>query len=121
MGSACRVLVVDDDPDVREIMTEVLSCEGYDVSSADSALQALTCLSKAPQPCILLLDVMMPGMTGLDLAERLLEDRGLASIPVCFVTAAPASVRQHQRAVSTWSVLPKPVDLKQLLTVIKQA
>ncbi len=65
-----RVLIVDDDDDVRAYLATLLSGRGYDVTSAASGEAALTLLSSAPPPAVVLLDLLMPGMSGLELLAR---------------------------------------------------
>jgi len=70
MPSGPVVLVVDDDPDVRELMTQTLEREGMTVVDASSGAEALRILGRDPTIDILLTDIMMPGITGITLAER---------------------------------------------------
>src|SRR5579859_2621316 len=80
-SEAATVLVVDDEPEIRELMRDFLEAEGFGVETADSADDALTAVSGAD--CILL-DVMMPGRSGFDLCRQL---RRTTDVPVIFLTA----------------------------------
>jgi CheY-like chemotaxis protein len=82
-----KVLVVDDDYAVLDAMKEILEDEGYDVSVAANGLEAFKELAQPPQPCVILLDLMMPVMNGWEFREKQLEDEGLAAIPTIIVTA----------------------------------
>ena len=117
-GSSNYVLVVDDDADLRESLEILLQLHGYAVSTASNASQALLWLrSGRPHPCMILLDVMMPGMNGIELREHLNADATLAEIPVVFITGALAVVAESAKGLKT-RVLGKPFDLENLLTLV---
>jgi CheY-like chemotaxis protein len=104
------VLVVDDDDAIREVIAEVLRDEGYDVSSAGNGEQALRELRKSPHPDLVLLDLMMPVMSGWELLELLQSNADLSGIPVVVVSAMTApGVCEH---------LTKPIDLDRLLATV---
>src|SRR5205814_8831977 len=88
--SGCpRILVVDDDPDIRDSLREVLEDEGYDVSCVGNGREALDHLKAAsPRPCVILLDLMMPVMDGWQFRreQKKLEPE-LANIPLVVITA----------------------------------
>jgi CheY-like chemotaxis protein len=69
-SGAPNILVVDDDPEVREILAETLGEFGYAVAQASTGEEALPILAKRPDIGLLITDVRMPGMSGLELAER---------------------------------------------------
>lgn len=81
-----RVLVVDDTEDCRLILRGMLEAAGHQVRVADSGAQALLMIA-AERPDVLMLDVMMPGMSGLEVLEKLREDPATANLPVILVTA----------------------------------
>lgn len=86
-----KILVVDDEQDICEILQYNLEIEGYEVSSVNSAEDALDLISNAENknglPDLLLLDVMMGGMSGFQLSRKLKENPDFANIPVIFITA----------------------------------
>lgn len=86
-----KILVVDDEQDICEILQYNLEIEGYEVSSVNSAEDALDLISNAEDknglPDLLLLDVMMGGMSGFQLSRKLKENPDFANIPVIFITA----------------------------------
>ncbi len=86
-----KILVVDDEQDICEILQYNLEIEGYEVSSVNSAEEALDLISNAENknglPDLLLLDVMMGGMSGFQLSRKLKENPDFANIPVIFITA----------------------------------
>ena len=85
MESKKRILVVDDEQDLLEILKFNLETEGYEVSTACSAEEALTL--NVGTFDLLLLDVMMGGMSGFAMAKRLKTDPATANIPIIFLTA----------------------------------
>jgi CheY-like chemotaxis protein len=105
-----RVLVVDDDDAIREVIAEVLRDEGYEVICARNGLQALDELNKEHHPDLVLLDLMMPVMSGWEVLEQLQASDELSRIPVVVVSAMTApGVSEH---------LSKPVDLDRLLATV---
>ncbi|KQX62823.1 hypothetical protein ASD06_12435 [Angustibacter sp. Root456] len=112
------VLVVDDDPAVREFVGDLLDLEGHEVRFAADGREALASV-RAQRPDCVLLDVMMPGMSGHEvLAELRLADGG-ADLPVVILTALADEAQTWQG----WSagadyVLGKPFDSEQLLQVL---
>ena len=105
-----NVLVVDDDDAIREVIAEVLRDEGYDVVCAGNGEQALSELRKERRPDLVLLDLMMPVMSGWELLEELQASSPLSLIPVVVVSAMTApGACEH---------LAKPIDLERLLTTV---
>jgi CheY-like chemotaxis protein len=83
-----RILVVDDDLDLRETLMSVLEDAGYDVIGAENGVEALAVLRGAgPAPCLIFLDLMMPVMDGATFRGEQLADPMLASIPVVVISA----------------------------------
>src|SRR3970040_1515538 len=81
-----RVLIVEDEPDIRELVVHHLKREGYQVSAAASGEEALRQVQAAP-PDLVLLDLMMPAMDGLEVCRRLRHDPATASLPIVMLTA----------------------------------
>lgn len=81
-----KVLVVDDNPDSITIIRSILEAHGFAVQVAESGREALSKLEKEP-PSVVLLDVMMPEMSGLEVLEKIKNDSMTAKIPVILVTA----------------------------------
>ncbi len=82
-----RVMAVDDDPEVLSTLGRVLRREKFDVILASSGTEALELLDKQHQPDILLLDIIMPGMDGIMVCERLRRDPRFGALPILFLTA----------------------------------
>ncbi len=106
------VLVVDDDPDIRAALEDVLSASGYEVAVARNGQDALERLRASPFDLVLL-DLMMPVMTGWEFRDEQLRDPAVASVPVIVISAArsPAPIQAS-------AYLPKPFDLDHLLELV---
>jgi two-component system response regulator CpxR len=111
------VLIVDDDPDIRETLRFVLEDAGYPVYCAENGKEALNVLAVAARPPgLILLDLMMPVMSGDELLKALKQVRALADIPVTIVTASGAPLPPLATGL-----LKKPVDLDALLRIVQQS
>lgn len=111
------VLVVEDDPGIRESLVEILQCEDYLVSSATNGSEALEYLQHASvRPDVILLDLMMPVMSGWDFLDRRVSDPRLAEIPV-IVCSATSDKREVVKATA---ILRKPIQLKTLLDSVER-
>jgi CheY-like chemotaxis protein len=117
MPSRC-VLVVEDDPDLRDMTADVLRDEGYEVRLAEDGAAALALLRRC-QPDLILLDLMMPRLDGWSFRKAQLADPTLASIPVIVLSAA-FSVARDTSVLQASAVLTKPYDLNQMLDLIAQ-
>lgn len=110
-----RVLVVEDHNDSREMLEEFLTEEGFTVESAVNGLQALERLLRPPRPDVVLLDLMMPVMTGWDLMARVEKEPSLWGLPVIVVSGA-GSTRPVPRGII--ASIPKPLDLNLLMETL---
>src|SRR5262245_12172367 len=112
------ILIVDDDPDTGEAMSEVLAHKGFKVALAADGQRALEALRSAdPLPDVILLDLMMPVMNGWQFRRAQLEDPQLASVPVIVVTASAASDHKLSQ-LKPAALLHKPVDAGTLVKKI---
>lgn len=112
-----RILVVDDELDLREILQCNLEAAGYDVDTAASAEEALTLIDRAPD--LLLLDVMMGGMSGFALAEKLRVEHASA-VPIIFLTAKDTEDDLLQGfSVGADDYISKPFSLQEVLARVK--
>ena len=115
--TAVRVMVVDDDLDIRSALVEALDQEGFQVSEAAHGVEALEKLRQsAQQPDVILLDLMMPVMSGWELWEELKRDPALAKIPVVVLSAGHAD---DLGTVKPEHFLSKPVDLSVLVETVR--
>lgn len=109
-----RVLVVDDDPDIRETLREVLDLEGVTVTTAADGRDAMEALRAGLGPSLIVLDLMMPIMSGWDVLAALRADRALAEIPVAVISAGGRTPPPG----ATY-FLKKPIDLDDLLDLVQ--
>ncbi|HET9449485.1 MAG TPA: response regulator [Aggregicoccus sp.] len=109
------VLVIDDDPDIREALSEVLTEEGFRVHDAVDGVHALERLARLPRPCVLLLDWRMPRLDGKGVLDALETQGALSGLTVLVQTATPADVDD----VRVTRVLPKPLDLGDILEALE--
>jgi CheY-like chemotaxis protein len=116
-GSAPTVLVVDDDEDLLVVLRDVIDEEGYRVLTARGGEAALALLESGETPCMILLDLKMPGMDGAEFRKRQLADPRLAAIPVVGFTGLwNGEESAHRLALA--SCLRKPVNLHKLLETV---
>jgi excisionase family DNA binding protein len=112
------VLIVDDDDGLREFLRSNLEIEGYVVREAASAEDGLALLEEEP-PDLILLDVMMPGMSGWEMLQRVQESHGVGAIPVImFSGKVEAGAEAKERGAEAF--LGKPFDPEQLLASTRQ-
>jgi CheY-like chemotaxis protein len=114
-----RVMVVDDDPVIRQLIAMNLELEGYEVHAAADGAEALE-VAQSVHPAVATIDVMMPVMDGLEAAAALRADPRTSSVRVCLVTAR-AQAADRQRAATAPGVdayLAKPFDPAELLAVV---
>ena len=113
--AALRVLVAEDDADLRNLLVEAIEAEGYEVVVACDGAEALE-KARACRPDVALLDQMMPRLEGAEVVRRMREDPALRVIPVILMTAAPYSVPRDVAGLVP--VTPKPFDLDRLLATL---
>ena len=108
------VMVVEDDPDVRDSISDALEAEGYRVYAAADGAEALRMLAQVPTPSLILLDLMMPVMDGWELLGRLKQDAKLAEVPVAIVSAA------HENRPREMRFIRKPINLVTLIETVEE-
>ena len=113
------LMIVDDDDDLRRTLANVIAACGYKVTAFGDARSALAALEDGQTPFLILLDLMMPGMSGWEFRAAQLGNAALALIPVVVVTAA--NVASHgMPTLPDVEILYKPFDLDRLLTLIER-
>ncbi|MGH2447131.1 MAG: response regulator [Chloroflexota bacterium] len=113
-----RVLVVEDERDVAELVSTVLSMEGFEayISSGPQALADALSF----QPDVVLLDLMMPEVDGFEVARRLRAHQVTEGLPIVVMTAMhDAALRAKQ--IGTELFLPKPFDINELVRIVEEA
>ncbi len=111
-----RVLVVDDDASIRELLSTVLEDDGYEVMPAANGEDALAVCARW-RPDVIVLDLMMPVMDGWTFAKRL---RERDDIPIVVLSAAN-DLERHAKSVGAIEVIGKPFDLDQLIPKVARA
>jgi CheY-like chemotaxis protein len=111
------ILVVEDDPSVRDVVTEALELAGYRVRAVGDGRQALEIVGQE-RPLVVLLDLMMPGLDGWQAQERLAE---LAPDVPLIVMSALARAQARADRYRAAGYLPKPFNIDELLDVVERA
>jgi CheY-like chemotaxis protein len=114
------ILVVEDDPGIREAMMEFLESEGYEVRSTVNGREALDHLAATDRlPGVILLDLMMPVMDGFRFREEQGKDPRLAAVPVIVMTA-DSQLEAHKHTLRASAYIRKPVDIDTLSELLKR-
>lgn len=114
-----RVLIVEDDEDIVDNITMLLEREGYHVSAASDGRSALSALAADPLPSVILLDLMMPVMTGFEFRQAQLADPRLAAVPVVLMTA-DGHIQQKTERLGVEVSIGKPFRIETLLSAVKR-
>ena len=113
-----NVLVVEDHADLREMLAVLLTSEGFDVQTARNGAEALARLDES-RPSVILLDLMMPVMTGDEFRARQLADPRYRDVPVICMTAAHDG-RARAQSLRADAYFQKPVDFDRLLGAVRE-
>jgi CheY-like chemotaxis protein len=117
---ARSILLIDDDEGIREALGELLREEGYDVDTAANGLEAMRWLTEhRPSSCVLLLDLMMPVMSGGEFLGRKQTDPLVSPYPVVIITAS-ANANGFDRTPDVKACLSKPIEMPELLAAIER-
>jgi CheY-like chemotaxis protein len=109
------IVVVEDEKELREMLCEALELNGYSVVSAAEGQAALDAIERIDHTCLVLLDLLMPGMNGWDFFRELRTRPKYATIPVIVHSSAPAAAPQ-----GVTRVLTKPLELERLLDIVRE-
>lgn len=112
-----KILIVDDDPDIREVLFVLLSGEGYLADTASDGMSAIEKIKNQKDFSLIILDIMMPGMTGIDTCSEI---RNLSDAPVLFLTAKSGEQDKVEAYTSGGDdYLVKPFSKVELLMKVK--
>lgn len=119
-AAPASILVVDDDPEIVSMLSTRLAARGYKVTTASDGNRALE-LAKRDRPDLLLLDVMMPGKSGWEVARALKQDAATVGIKIVMVTAIGEQVNEITSPLyGADAHIDKPFEFERLERVIKQ-
>jgi len=119
MSEPCKILVVDDTPLNVKILADLLTYNGYAVSTASSGAEGLAKV-ESEKPDLVLLDVMMPGMNGYEVCQKIRADAATSMLPVVMVTALdPTKERAKGLEVGADDFLTKPINQPELLARVR--
>ncbi len=116
-----KILIVDDEEDMLLVLAKDLAARGYSIITAGNGKEAML-LAKSERPDLVILDILMPGMDGLEVAARLKEDPGTRDLPVVFLTCLRLKEEEIKRGfvVDGDVMLAKPYDAEELATTIEE-
>jgi CheY-like chemotaxis protein len=112
-----QVLVVEDAPDIQRIIEYALLAGGYEIVAVSDGEAALARLRDGLRPCVILLDLMMPGMDGHKFRELQLNDPAISAVPV-IVSSACTELERRAAAVGATAYIEKPFTLRQLRCMV---
>jgi CheY-like chemotaxis protein len=112
----CPVLIVEDDEDLRDMMAQMLTIEGFAAASVSNGREALDYLHSAGKPHVILLDLMMPVMDGWEFRRQQKADPEIAPVPVIVLSALDEG---RAAPVDADAFLKKPLDFDRLLDLVR--
>jgi CheY-like chemotaxis protein len=115
-----RIMIVDDDSDIREVACQALGAAGHEVIEAKSGLDCLSKLKSEVNPDLIFLDIMMPIMDGWEVCRRIRANEALSKIKVCMFTVRDSAEdlsKSLEKIGAEWH-LTKPVSIKKLLETV---
>src|SRR4051812_48928439 len=119
-----NVIIVEDDSELRDMLAHAVSSQGFHAVAAEDGLEALhvlrTVRRRLPQtPCLVLLDLTMPRLSGTEFRRAQLGDPTVAEIPVAVISGA-TDIEQRARALGAVATLVKPLDVDVVLDVVRR-
>jgi CheY-like chemotaxis protein len=112
----CPVLIVEDDEDLREMMAQLLTLEGFHAATVANGREALQYLHNGEKPHVILLDLMMPVMDGWEFRRQQQADPALAPVPVIVLSALDQG---RASSLEADAFLKKPLDFDRLLSLVR--
>jgi CheY-like chemotaxis protein len=114
-GIEGAIVVVDDNEDLRDLIQRALESDGYHVYTASAGREALAALARMPRPRLVVLDVSMPGMNGLEVLDAMKAAPALADVPVALLTG-----HSDIRPIRGVRILSKPIEIEPLLRAVRE-
>ena len=115
-GHHCPVLIVEDDTDLREMMAQLLTLEGFQAATVSNGREALEYLEDQDKPDVILLDLMMPVMDGWEFRRRQQADPDFSRVPVIVLSALDQG---RAGGLDPVAFLKKPLDFDRLLQLVR--
>jgi CheY-like chemotaxis protein len=115
-AARCPVLIVEDDGDLREMMAQMLTLEGFQAVAVANGREALEYLHDSERPDVILLDLMMPVMDGWEFRRQQQADPALAPVPVIVLSALD---QMRATSLEAEAFLKKPLDFDRLLSLVR--
>ncbi len=112
-----RVLVVDDDPAMVQTLCDILRIKGWEAEGVFSGEAAISCLRERTWP-VVLMDIRMPGIDGVEACRVMMGMEPKPRVILMTAQADPSRLREAE-SQGAWQVLPKPLDLSRLLTLME--
>jgi CheY-like chemotaxis protein len=116
---AKKILIIEDDQSIRELLVELLESEGYSVAQATHGAEGLSYLVNNPNPDLILMDLMMPVMDGYGFRAEQMKNSKWSTIPVV-VMSAEAAAREKLKPYAVTAFLSKPVELEAILDAVER-
>jgi DNA-binding response OmpR family regulator len=116
-----KIMVVDDEPDILNTVCQMLEMSGYEVIRASDGKECLKKLDESNiTPDLIVLDIMMPELSGWDIAARIKENPEWRSIPIVFLTAKGDTMSIGMGGMASEDYIVKPFDVKDLIIRIQK-
>jgi CheY-like chemotaxis protein len=115
-----KIILVEDDDDARELYVYMLASAGYRVSAVSNGLEALADI-QVNRPDMIVTDILMPVLSGLDLIVAVRSDNELVDLPVVAITSFGEKIREQARAAGATDAIDKPTDIARMREVIEAA
>ena len=116
-----KILIVDDNADVRLSLADILVNDGFKVATAKNGVEALKYLESHDHPDLILLDLKMPVMDGYDLMENIRKSSELRRVPVIIISGEVDEARIRALAMDKLELMEKPIDFKKFVDTVEKA